>query len=111
MMSPRKLRLLAECLERNFITEEDRKSWVTDLRGMAKVMEWRQAEEKGDEGEMTWQPIETAPKDSSLMLLYVRRSGQTRIGLFNTFFNEWVTVPGVYTLEPTDWMPLPEPPK
>jgi hypothetical protein len=38
-VSPRKLRLLAECLERNFITEEDRKGWVTDLRGFAKSME------------------------------------------------------------------------
>lgn len=39
-MSPRKLRLLAECLEREFITTEDRKGWVTDLRGFAKSMEW-----------------------------------------------------------------------
>lgn len=44
-MSAKKLRLLAECLERDFITEEDRKGWISDLRGMAKQMEWRQAEE------------------------------------------------------------------
>lgn len=38
-MNPKKLRLLAECLERNFITEEDRKSWVNDLRTFAKDIE------------------------------------------------------------------------
>ncbi len=38
-MSPKKLRLLAECLERKFITEEDRKGWVNDLRGFAKSLE------------------------------------------------------------------------
>ena len=38
-MTPKKLRLLAECLDNNFITEEDRKSWANDLRGMAKSME------------------------------------------------------------------------
>ncbi len=50
-MSARKLRLLAECLERNFITEEDRKGWVTDLRGAAKHLEWR-AEEAKSSGEV-----------------------------------------------------------
>lgn len=44
-MSPRKLRLLAECLERNFITEEDRRGWISDLRGFAKMIE-RRTEEK-----------------------------------------------------------------
>lgn len=38
-MSPRKLRLLAECLENNFITAEDRKGWINDLRGLAKSLE------------------------------------------------------------------------
>ena len=43
-MSPKKLRLLAECLERDFITTEDRKGWITDLRGLAKTLERRMAE-------------------------------------------------------------------
>lgn len=38
-MSTDKLRLLAECLERNFMTEEDRHGWVNDLRGLAKSIE------------------------------------------------------------------------
>lgn len=38
-MSPKKLRLLAECLENNFITAEDRKGWISDLRGFANSLE------------------------------------------------------------------------
>lgn len=41
-MSPRKLRLLAYCLnpdEGDFITKEDRKSWASDLVGFAKSIE------------------------------------------------------------------------
>jgi hypothetical protein len=38
-MSPNKLRLLAECMERDFITSEDRHGWVNDLRGFAKDIE------------------------------------------------------------------------
>ena len=45
-MSPQRLRLLAECLERDFITFEDRKGWVSDLRGFAKTMERAAAERK-----------------------------------------------------------------
>lgn len=48
-MSARKLRLLAECLERNFITEEDRKGWVNDLRGAATSMEREMADASGKE--------------------------------------------------------------
>ena len=43
-MTPRKLRLLAECLDLNFITVEDRHGWATDLRGMAKSMERERAD-------------------------------------------------------------------
>ncbi len=45
-MSARKLRLLAECLERRFMTDEDRHGRVNDLRGMAKRQEWAMAEAK-----------------------------------------------------------------
>jgi hypothetical protein len=47
-MSARKLRLLAECIERNFITEEDRRGWVSDLRGLAKNIERQQCESAGE---------------------------------------------------------------
>ena len=38
-MSGKYLRLLADSLERKFMTEEDRKGWITKLSGMAKDME------------------------------------------------------------------------
>jgi hypothetical protein len=38
-MTSRKLRVLADSLERNFMTEEDRKGWINDLRGLAKGIE------------------------------------------------------------------------
>ena len=38
-MSSKKLRLLADSLERGFMTEEDRRGWVSDLQGMAKNVE------------------------------------------------------------------------
>lgn len=38
-MSPKKLRLLAECLDSGFMTAEDRKGWASDLRGFAKDQE------------------------------------------------------------------------
>jgi len=40
-MSPKRLRLLTECLELGFMTDEDRKGWASDLRGFAKWIEWR----------------------------------------------------------------------
>lgn len=43
-MTARKLRLLAECLENNFMTAEDRRGWITDLRGFAKDMERSRAD-------------------------------------------------------------------
>ncbi len=39
-MSYRSLRALADSLEREFMTAEDRRAWVTALRGMAKSWEW-----------------------------------------------------------------------
>lgn len=39
-MTAKSIRLLADSLERNFMTEEDRKGWVTALRGHANAVEW-----------------------------------------------------------------------
>jgi hypothetical protein len=63
-----------------------------------------------------WQPIETAPKDGTYMLL-MSRSGVV-IGLWDAHEDrEFGTVPAWrddgegYELHPTHWMPLPDPPK
>ena len=59
---------------------------------------------------MTWQPIETAPKDGRIVLLFVPKavyplfvSGRNQTGT-----QWWVT--GMGRVSPTHWMPLPEPP-
>lgn len=38
-MTAKTLRLLADCLECEFMTTEDRHRWVSDLRGFAKGIE------------------------------------------------------------------------
>ncbi len=48
-MSPRRLRLLAECLDNNFITAEDRKGWASGLRGFAKTLEREAKDARGYE--------------------------------------------------------------
>lgn len=75
---------------------------------------------------MTWQPIETAPKDGTKILLYVRIRSvleddfsipEIVVGYFdpNEFAREWYIVErtpeNTYVDQPTHWMPLPEPPK
>ena len=59
-----------------------------------------------------WRPIETAPRTGVSLLLYQPwRSGyDTR--LIGHYANGWVIQHGeLWDVEPTHWMPLPEPPK
>ena len=64
-----------------------------------------------------WQPIETAPKDNTRILLhdvYEReRPWATFVGAWGTWIHNdgWHSIPGAYAKRPTHWMPLPEPPK
>lgn len=75
---------------------------------------------------MKWMPIETAPKDGTLIMVYKyvkpwRVMGTAYwcvVGTFgNTEISGWISrgitdPPGNLGLgEPTHWMPLPEPPK
>lgn len=72
---------------------------------------------------MDWQPIETAPKDGTSVLLFPGDSVDITIGWFS---KEFSSSPGVWKsiekesnydilvpiiIKPTHWMPLPEPPK
>lgn len=57
-----------------------------------------------------WQPIETAPKDGSDILVY----HPERCEQFVCYYREcyWMFSPdGALATDPTHWMPLPEPPK
>lgn len=58
---------------------------------------------------MNWQPIETAPKDTTEILVY----GDERIFLVYWYLDEWINgdvTLGWAEIDPTHWMPLPSPP-
>lgn len=66
-----------------------------------------------------WQPIETAPKDGSDILMFSARNGR-RVARYEPWRlspkAEWFVAMqpgcsgGTYMTHPTRWMPLPEPP-
>ena len=58
-----------------------------------------------------WQPIETAPKDGTQVLLYWPIWSDTP-GIGCWLKNEWVVEGALYSVEgPTHWMPLPKAPE
>ena len=61
---------------------------------------------------MDWQPIETAPKDGSDLL--VNECGDVVIARWSQPFSVWAGPRDTYgereVMYPTHWMPLPEPP-
>ena len=72
---------------------------------------------------MMWQPIETAPKDGTIVFLF--SNGETVRGSFRVddgftghdfpewlddSFDDWTTGYSARPLTPTHWMPLPNPP-
>lgn len=66
---------------------------------------------------MEWQPIETAPKDGTVLLLGEFRDGEARafVGRFGLktgahLIASWLSIPGYFQRIPTHWMPLPDPP-
>jgi len=62
----------------------------------------------GEWRRMTWQPIETAPKDGSHILLY--RRGSQFVGYYGAANSNWyINTPGLLTMWPlpTHWMQLP----
>jgi Protein of unknown function (DUF551) len=67
----------------------------------------------------TWRPIETAPKDGTLVLLYVPGSAIMEIvfgrydidGDDGDWLMDWGNQGTVIDIPVTHWMPMPEPPK
>lgn len=67
-----------------------------------------------------WRPIETAPKDGTLVDLWVVYSGQKGIRLFNMQWREWAGAGGYWKCKYSEltvsgdvvknWRPVPEPP-
>lgn len=62
---------------------------------------------------MDWQPIETAPKDGTHILMFRPRAKQPiAVGLFVPGWHHPMAIPGRYGWDDvTHWMPLPPPPK
>ena len=63
---------------------------------------------------MAWQPIETAPKDGTWILLTEVLEGQMITGHpFILYWDDrwgWGDIYGKRDVNPTHWMPLPDPP-
>jgi hypothetical protein len=62
-----------------------------------------------------WQPIETAPKNATRLILGNAKGLHNRLikvctGVWCSYDNKWVSVISERTCTPTHWMPLPEPP-
>jgi hypothetical protein len=100
------------------MNENEIKDWVID-RLQHHMLEYHgvyihdfdKPDEKPQFGQ--WQPIETAPKDGSDILLYEVPAGKTHIGYFSPVTDmskKWGNHYG-YGFDPSHWMPLPEPPK
>lgn len=63
----------------------------------------------------TWQPIETAPKDGRLLLVFDRSGRGSMVAWYDlgSWQSHELDSPwgGNYCPTPTHWMPLPEPPE
>ena len=58
-----------------------------------------------------WQPIETAPKDGTVIQLFDPDHFKESSGQFMGNYDEgWYSEHYDWILNPTHWMPLPEPP-
>jgi hypothetical protein len=59
-----------------------------------------------------WQPIETAPKDGTVILAWRKYGSIPKFVRFDSFYGEWeVQEEGWHVHNLTHWMPIPEPPK
>ena len=60
-----------------------------------------------------WRPIETAPKDGTMVTLFPDFKGRVSQGRWfkgKRSGGRWATCPYNYVANPTHWMPLPNPP-
>jgi len=62
---------------------------------------------------MIWQPIETAPRDGTSVLVYSSKwfPGTNDCDIAFVAFGVWETLEGMRNMNPTHWMPLPSPPE
>lgn len=58
----------------------------------------------------SWQPIETAPKDGTRLLLHYAPRRLTKVGKWDAGSCYWSADQWLHEKAPTHWMPLPAPP-
>ena len=64
--------------------------------------------------QVTWQPIDTAPKDGyTRIILYQSRNQIIKTGFWDMRYQHWAVAPGPmgFMDEVSDWTPLPNTPK
>ena len=83
--------------------------WASVMRGAVDTVQAQAQRIAELEAAQGWQPIETAPKDGTAMLVYPHLNGCGAVARL-TRYGQWLTLPGRYTVHPTHWMPLPAPP-
>jgi hypothetical protein len=57
-----------------------------------------------------WQPIETAPKDGTWILVFENHEKPLDTVMWNHFYGLWRNGYNDHASYPTHWQPLPEPP-
>lgn len=114
--------------DRVWISGDRHYDYVSDYNGDGSIEYVRADLAARDQGMTGWQPIETAPKDGTEVLLLVkRRAGIPWRQLVGHFMEGghciedhppidegwyfWTGLSFDKPSEPTHWMPLPEPPK
>lgn len=58
-----------------------------------------------------WQPIETAPKDGTRLLLHPGPRDYSVVGRRSLLNHWWESLPGKHRVRPSHWMPLPTEPE
>lgn len=58
-----------------------------------------------------WQPMETAPKDTDVLLFLCSGMNIIVAGRWFEKYGGYVTKPALHQCNPTHWMPLPPPPE
>ncbi len=60
-----------------------------------------------------WQPIETAPRGPMILYCYPKDGTQWSVGLaYYSVSGHWHDSEGIFRrVQPTHWMPLPDPPR
>ena len=96
------------------------KGFIWRLKGRARAIEILRWQTEAANG---WMPIETAPKNGAVLLLYARCVGYTAsvavigswhsvdLGWIASTFNSYIPSLRPEGISPTHWMPLPAPPE